>query len=90
MTGCPNDVLDLTILISGLWTSEEQIHDVRGGTRIGNRLGFIHKDMLPAEEVVPSIVKLFEYFKIDRQADESIGDFCARMGNDALLAYADS
>ena len=61
-----------------------------GGARIGNRLGFIHKDMLPAEEVVPSIIKLFEYFKEDRQSEESIGDFCTRKANDALLEYVDA
>ena len=91
MTGCPNGCARPYNPDIGLVGRAKNKYTMFvGGTRIGNRLGFIHKDMLPAEEVVPSIVKLFEYFKIDRQADESIGDFCARMGNDALLAYADS
>ena len=91
MTGCPNGCARPYNPDIGLVGRAKNKYTMFvGGTRIGNRLGFIHKDMLPAEEVVPSIVKLFEYFKIDRQADESIGDFCARMGNDALLTYADS
>ena len=91
MTGCPNGCARPYNPDIGLVGRAKNKYTMFvGGARIGNRLGFIHKDMLPAEEVVPSIVKLFEYFKSERQGEESIGDFCARKGNDALLAYADA
>jgi len=51
-----------------------------------DRLAFLHRDMVPGEEVVPSLVTIFEYFKEDRQERESFGDFCHRKGNDDLLA----
>ncbi|MBA62013.1 MAG: NADPH-dependent assimilatory sulfite reductase hemoprotein subunit [Planctomycetaceae bacterium] len=91
MTGCPNGCArPYNPEIGLVGRAKNKYTMFVGGARIGNRLGFIHKDMLPAEEVVPSIVKLFEYFKEDRQGDESIGDFCARKGNDALLEYVNA
>jgi len=91
MTGCPNGCArPYNPEIGLVGRAKNKYTMFVGGSRMGNRLGFIHKDMVPAEEVVPSIVKLFEYFKDDRQGEESIGDFCARKGNEALLAYVDA
>ena len=59
-----------------------------GGRLLGNRLAFLHRDMIPVDEVVPSLVTLFEYFKQDRHDGETFGDFCYRKGNDDLLAFS--
>ena len=91
MTGCPNGCArPYNPEIGLVGRAKNKYTMFVGGARIGNRLSFIHKDMLPAEEVVPSIIKLFEYFKEERQGKESIGDFCTRKGNDALLEYVEA
>ena len=41
-----------------------------------------------AEDVVRSLVPLFHYFKQDRQAGETLGDFCHRKGRDDLVAWS--
>ena len=61
-----------------------------GGRLIGNRLNFIHKDMVPSEEVVPTLASLFSFYKEAREEGESFGDFCNRQGNEALLAWSDN
>lgn len=55
-----------------------------GGNSIGSRLAFIYKDLVPYEEIVPTLVPLLEFFKTDRLQGESFGDFCARQGAEAL------
>ena len=71
MTGCPNGCArPYNPEIGLVGRAKNKYTMFVGGSRMGNRLGFIHKDMVPAEEVVPSIVKLFEYFKDDRQGEE--------------------
>lgn len=59
-----------------------------GGNSIGSRLAFVYKDLVPYEELIPSLVPLLEFFKSDRQPGESFGDFCARQGAEALQPYA--
>ena len=90
MTGCPNGCARPYNPDIGLVGRAKDKYTVFvGGTAIGNRLSFIHKDLVPSDEVVPGLVKLFEYFKSDRQGGESFGDFCHRQGNDNLLAHVD-
>ena len=91
MTGCPNGCARPYNPDIGLvGRAREKYTLYVGGALLGNRLAFIHRDMVPSDEVVPSIVKLFEFFKEERAGDETFGDFCARQGNAALLNYADS
>jgi sulfite reductase (ferredoxin) len=52
-------------------------------------LNFIYKDMVPAAEIVPSIVPVLVYFKQARENGESLGDFCHRKGLDDLLAWTE-
>jgi len=58
-----------------------------GGTRIGTRLAFIHKDLVPIEHIVPTLKPIFTAFRDLRQPEESFGDFCNRMGNTRLQAF---
>ena len=51
---------------------------------LGKRLNFIYKDLVPEEEVVATLRPLFAYFKQERLAGETFGDFCARVGKEAL------
>jgi sulfite reductase (ferredoxin) len=90
MTGCPNGCarpynsdIGLVGKAAGKYTL------LLGGRRLGDRLNFVYKDMVPAEEVVSTIVPVLVHFKQARNEGESLGEFCARMGADALLAWSE-
>ncbi|HIA19907.1 MAG TPA: NADPH-dependent assimilatory sulfite reductase hemoprotein subunit [Planctomycetes bacterium] len=89
MTGCPNGCARPYNSDIGLVGKARNKYTILvGGRRLGDRLNFIHRDLVPAEEVIPTLVRLFVYFQQDRQEDETFGDFCTRKGNDDLLAKA--
>ena len=46
--------------------------------------------MVPAEDVVRELVRVFAYFKQAREAGESFGDFCYRKGKDDLIAAVEN
>jgi sulfite reductase (ferredoxin) len=89
MTGCPNGCARPYNSDIGLVGKAAGKYTVFvGGRVLGNRLNFIYKDMVPATEVVSTLVPLLAFFKQERQNGESLGDFCHRRGKDALLAFA--
>ncbi len=57
-----------------------------GGRVLGDRLNFVFQDLVPTQEVVPTLVPVLHYFKDARQNGESFGDFCHRVGKENLLA----
>jgi sulfite reductase (ferredoxin) len=90
MTGCPNGCsrpYNADLGLVGKAVGRYTLY--LGGRRIGNRLSFVYKDLVPAADIVPTLVPLFVYFQRERAADESFGDFCHRKGKDDLLAWAD-
>lgn len=90
MTGCPNGCARPYNSDIGLVGKAKGKYTVFvGGRTQGDRLSFIHKDLVPEEEVVATLASLFAYFKTEREAGESFGDFCYRKGNDALLAWSE-
>jgi sulfite reductase (ferredoxin) len=89
MTGCPNGCARPYNPDIGLvGRARDKYTLYLGGRLLGNRLAFLHRDMIPVDEVVPSLVTLFEYFKQDRHDGETFGDFCHRKGNDDLLTFS--
>ena len=91
MTGCPNGCARPYNSDVGLVGKASGKYTVYVGGRIyGDRLNFIHKDLVPADQVVPTLVALLAYFRQDRLDGESFGDFCFRKGNEALLAWSAS
>ncbi len=90
MTGCPNGCARPYNSDIGLVGRGRNKYTVfLGGQLLGRRLNFIHKDLVPTDEVVPTLVPIFACFKAERLADETFGDFCNRMGNDRLTEWAD-
>ena len=90
MTGCPNGCarpyncdIGLVGKAAGRYTL------FLGGRLLGDRLNFIYKDMVPAAEIVPTIVPVLVYFKQAREQGETLGDFCHRKGLDDLLAWTE-
>ncbi len=89
MTGCPNGCARPYNADIGLVGKAKNKYTLfLGGTRIGTRLAFIHKDLVPLEEIVPTLKPIFTAFRDHRQPDESFGDFCNRLGNERLKAFS--
>jgi sulfite reductase (ferredoxin) len=89
MTGCPNGCARPYNADIGLVGKAKGKYTLYvGGTRLGTRLAFIYKDLVPLESITETLVPLFEAFKSQRQVKESFGDYCARLGLENLLAIA--
>jgi sulfite reductase (ferredoxin) len=87
MTGCPNGCARPYNSDIGLVGKTKGKYTVYvGGRLLGDRLNFIYKDLVPTEEVVATLVPLLEFFRDQRLAGESFGDFCHRQGAEALAA----
>ena len=86
MTGCPNGCARPYNPDIGLVGKAKNRYTMYlGGRLLGNRLGFIYKDLVSYDEVVPEIIKVMSLFKTNRQPEETFGDFCNRVGKEQLL-----
>ena len=87
MTGCPNGCArpyNSDIGLVGKTLGKYTIF--LGGRKEGNRLNTIYQDLVPAEDVVKTLVAVFTLFKAERNEEESFGDFCDREGVDNIAA----
>ena len=50
------------------------------------RLNFILKDLVPMNEIVPTLLPLLQDYKSQRQGGEGFGDYCHRLGVEKLQA----
>ena len=85
MTGCPNGCArpyNADVGLVGKAVGKYTIY--LGGQLLGKRLAAIYKDLVPLEEIVPTLVPVFTEFKTNRRAGETFGDFCDRVGVDNL------
>lgn len=91
MTGCPNGCArpyNADIGLVGKAVGKYTI--LLGGRRLGDRLNHIYRDMVPAEDIVPTLKPVFLNFKQNRLPDETFGDFCHRQGVDALRDWSEN
>ncbi|QDV19417.1 Sulfite reductase [ferredoxin] [Gimesia panareensis] len=89
MTGCPNGCARPYVPDIGLVGKAVGKYTVYlGGNSLGNRLAFIYDDLVPLTEVTSRLSPVLEYFKEERQPGEAFGDFCHRMGKEALQEKA--
>ena len=91
MTGCPNACArpynsDIGIVgrTAGKYTM------FLGGQLLGDRLNEQYKDVVPFEDLTKEITAVLAYYKAERQEGETLGDFCHRMGIDAVRTWADA
>lgn len=87
MTGCPNGCArpytpDLGIVGKAV----NRYTLFVGGNTAGTRMNFMCRDMVPSEDIVPTLSPLFAFFKAERNDGESFGDFCFRQGLEAIQA----
>lgn len=90
MTGCPNGCArpyNSDIGLVGRTADKYTIYV--GGRLLGDRLNFLYRDLIPTDDVVPTLVPVLAYFKQDRRAGETLGDFCHRKGAGDLLAFSE-
>ncbi len=91
MTGCPNgcarpynaDVGLVGRSVDGK-TGEGRYTVFLGGNLLGTRMNAIFKDQVPRSEIVDTLRPVLLHFKEHRQTGESFGDFCDRLGVEAL------
>jgi sulfite reductase (ferredoxin) len=89
VTGCPNGCARPYNSDIGLVGRSAGTYTIfLGGRLLGDRLNFMFKDYVPAEQVVSTLIPVFEYFKQAREPGETLGDFCHRKGAEDLLAHA--
>ena len=55
-----------------------------GGRTVGDRLNVEFKDYVPFDQVVPELVPVFTRYRDERSDGETFGDFCHRVGVEAL------
>ncbi len=89
MTGCPNGCArPYNADIAFVGKAKDKYTVYVGGRLLGNRLAFIHKDLVHHDDLVPTLVPLFVAYKQHRDTGESFGDFCNRVGNESLLTWS--
>lgn len=89
MTGCPNGCArpynaDLALV----GKAKDKYTLFAGGGWLGNRLAYIYKDLVPDDTVVDEMIGIFAAFKANREGDESLGEFCTRVGKEDLEVMA--
>lgn len=85
MTGCPNGCArpyTPDIGLVGKTLGKYTIY--LGGNAEGTRLGFIYQDLVPQDDIVKVLSPVLLQYKAERKPGESFGDFCARLGKEAL------
>jgi sulfite reductase (ferredoxin) len=87
MTGCPNGcVRPYNCDIGIVGKARGRYTLLLGGNRLGTRLNFIYKDLVPEEEIVNTLTPVLHFFQQAREPGETLGDFCHRLGKEKLLA----
>jgi sulfite reductase (ferredoxin) len=81
MTGCPNGCARPYMAELGFVGSSPEAYQVwLGGSPAQTRLAQPYVDRMSAHDLESFLEPIFVYFKQDRQAGESFGDFCDRVG----------
>jgi len=87
MTGCPNGCArPYTADLAFVGRSLHKYGLFVGGSMLGTRLGTLYADLVPRDRLVATVRPLFERYRDERTDDERFGDFCHRVGIDALRA----
>ncbi|EME29767.1 sulfite reductase (ferredoxin) [Galdieria sulphuraria] len=89
MTGCPNGCARPYTAELGLVGQGPNSYQVWiGGCPNQTRLAFVYKDKVNESELEATLEPLFAYYRLEKRRGERFGNFCYRMGKDALAEYA--
>jgi sulfite reductase (ferredoxin) len=88
MTGCPNGCARPYMAELGFVGSAPEAYQLwLGGSPNQVRLARAFMEKMPVADLEKTLEPMFVYFKQSRQAAESFGDFCDRIGFDALRDF---
>lgn len=88
MTGCPNGCARPYMAELGFVGSGPDTYEVwLGGSPNQTRLAKLYLEKLSIHDLEAFLEPIFVYFKMHRLADESFGDFCARIGLEAMRQF---
>lgn len=89
MTGCPNGCARPYMAELGFVGSAPDAYQLwLGGSPNQTRLALPYMERLHVDELETQLEPMFVYFKECRETEESFGDFCHRVGFDAIREYA--
>jgi sulfite reductase (ferredoxin) len=89
MTGCPNGCARPYLAELGFVGSAPEAYQVwLGGSSNQTRLALPYMERLPINDLETQLEPIFVYFKQTRDSGESFGDFCDRVGFDAIREFA--
>ncbi|MCE5285917.1 MAG: nitrite reductase [Pelosinus sp.] len=87
ISGCPNCCAEVFVKDIGLFgTAFGYTVIIGGNTGRRAQIGQIAADKVPAENILPLIEKILEYYREQGQDKERIGQFAARIGWDSFIA----
>jgi sulfite reductase (ferredoxin) len=87
MTGCPNGCArPYTADLAFVGRSLHKYAVFVGGSMLGTRLATQYADLVPRDRLVAAVRPLFERYRDERLDGERFGDFCHRVGIEALRA----
>jgi sulfite reductase (ferredoxin) len=90
MTGCPNGCARPYTPDIGLVGKARGKYTIYlGGNPYGTRIGFIHRDMVPQDEIVPTLSPVLALYAAARHEKETFGDFCHRIGAEEISALGE-
>lgn len=85
MTGCPNGCARPYVAeIAFVGRSADKYTLYLGGSFHGTRLNEIFADLVPREQLIPTLAPLLRFWRDSRRPAERFGDFCARVGLETL------
>ncbi|GAC1457894.1 MAG: sulfite reductase, ferredoxin dependent [Chamaesiphon sp.] len=88
MTGCPNGCARPYMAELGFVGIVPETYQVwLGGSPDQTRLAQVYMEKLHINDLEVKLEPIFVYFKQSRQAGESFGDFCDRIGLDAIREF---
>ena len=89
--GCTRSYLADIALVGrtvDLETRQDKYAIFVGGETLGRRLNTLYKDLVPADQIIPTLRPLLHYYKKERHVGETLGTFCFRKGVEDLKCFA--
>lgn len=85
ITGCPNGCArPYTAEIGLVGRSGDHYVIYLGGSPVGTRMGAAVADLVSLKDIIPTLRPVFVAFRENREPGEHFGDFCYRLGTEAL------
>jgi sulfite reductase (ferredoxin) len=89
MTGCPNGCVRPYLAELGFVGSGPNLYQIwLGASPHQTRLSQVYVEKMPLDDLETTLEPVFVFYKQNRSQKESFGDFCNRLGLEAIRAFA--